>query len=74
MKHTLTAALTVSELPAALQFVSDSQDTNAIKEHIGQAASEFDAFFVAVGDGDYAEVWGMRGSIPLNCKTVIRIH
>ena len=72
--RTAPQTLTVSELPAALQFVSDSQDVDAVKEHIGQAAQEFDSFFVNVQDGDYSEVWGMCGIVPLNSKMVTRIH
>lgn len=38
----------VGALPEHLQFVSDSQDVAAIKEHIGESAQGYDAFFVVV--------------------------
>lgn len=58
---------------AAWQFVSDSQDTQAVKEHLGQIANEFDSFFVKVGDGDYDEVWGVHGIVPYTNKNAYRI-
>lgn len=50
----------VAELNPKLQFISDSQDVQAIRESIGQG-QEYDAFFVDVADGEYTEVWGMVG-------------
>ena len=63
----------VMALPEQLQFVSDPQDTAAIKEHIGAAADGYDSFFVATADGDYTEVWGMCGIVPYKSKLVSRI-
>jgi hypothetical protein len=63
----------VNALSPALQFVSDSQDTEAIREHIGDCAAGYDSFFVAISDGDYAEVWGMCGIVPYLSKLVTRI-
>jgi len=56
-----------------LQFVSDSQDVEPIKEHIGEAAEGYDSFFVAQQNGDYTEVWGMYGIIPRLGKLVSRL-
>lgn len=63
----------VAALPSGLQFVSDSQDVQAIREHIGEAATGYDAFFVSVGDGDYNEVWGICGIVPYKSKLTTRI-
>lgn len=62
----------VANLGAHLQFVSYSQDVTAIKEYLGPDAADYDSFFVAVGDGDYTEVWGMCGIIPYKSKLVSR--
>lgn len=64
---------TVACLSNTLQFVSDSQDTQPIKEHIGPDADGYDAFFVAIADGDYTEVWGMCGIVPYMSKLVLRL-
>ena len=63
----------VAALPQELQFVSDSQDVAAVKEHLGPEAQDYDAFFVAVADGDYTEVWGMCGCVPYLSKLVSRL-
>lgn len=54
----------VRNLRPGLRFISDSQDVEAIKEHLGPEASGYDSFFVEVADGDYKEVWGMVGIVP----------
>lgn len=57
-----------------LTLVTDSQDTNHIREYFNSAeGSEFDSYFVRVEDGDYVEIWGFFGIIPDNNKTVYRI-
>jgi hypothetical protein len=63
----------VAALPQHLMFVSNSQDVDAVKESIGPSAKDYDAFFVAVGDGDYDEVWGMCGIVPFKSKLVTRL-
>lgn len=60
----------VRNLGAHLQFVSDSQDVQAIKEHLGPDADGYNSFFVEVVDGDYKEVWGMVGITPYLSKLV----
>lgn len=64
---------TVANLGQHLQLVSDSQDVQAIREHLGEDAGSYDAFFVAIKDGDYKEVWGMVGIVPYNSKLVSRL-
>ena len=63
----------VANLGSHLQLVSDSQDVQAIREYLGKDAGGYDAFFVAIEDGDYVEVWGMVGIIPYNSKLVSRL-
>ena len=55
------------------QFVSDSQDVEAIKQDLGKRAHQFDSFFVVVGNGDYDAVYGMRGIIPWLWNTLTRL-
>ena len=65
---------TVNALGSDLQLVSDSQDVQAIRDHIGGTiADDYDAFFVSTADGDYSEVWGMVGVIPYLSKLVTRL-
>ncbi len=64
---------TVACLDDSLQFISDSQDVEPIREHIGTDSDGYDSFFVRVQDGDYAEVWGMCGIVPRLSKLVSRL-
>jgi hypothetical protein len=64
----------VASLGKHLQLVSDSQDVQAIREYLGNDAGNYDAFFVAIADGDYTEVWGMVGIVPYNSKLVSRLR
>lgn len=64
---------TVANLGQHLQFVSDSQEVQAIREHLGENAGNYDAFFVAEENGDYTEMWGMVGIVPYNSKLVSRL-
>jgi len=61
---------TVANLGQHLQFVSDSQDVQAIREHLGTAAGDYDAFFVDARDGEYTKIWGMCGIVPYHSKLV----
>jgi hypothetical protein len=67
--------MTVREIDPKLQFISDSQDVEAIRESCGLtlADNQFDSFFVDTQDGDYTEVWGMFGIIPRDEKPVYRV-
>jgi hypothetical protein len=56
-----------------LQFVSDSQGVQNVKDRIGPDAEVYDSFFVATSDGDYTEVWGMCGTVPYLSKLVSKL-
>lgn len=62
----------VRNLGAHLQFVSDSQDVQAIHEHLGPESLDYDAFFVDIKDGEYSEVWGIVGIVPYLSKLASR--
>lgn len=64
---------TVSHMGTHLSFVCDSQDVQSIKEYLSDTALGYDSFFVAIADGDYAEVWGMVGIVPFKSKLVRRL-
>lgn len=63
----------VRDMPDDFQFCSDSQDVQAIKNHLGELPDDYDSFFVLIGDGDYIAVYGMFGIIPYLNKHVYRI-
>lgn len=63
----------VANLGQHLELITDSREVQAIREHLGEDAGNYDAFFVDVHDGDYAEVWGMVGIIPRLSKLVSRL-
>jgi hypothetical protein len=60
---------------ADLQFISDSQDTAAIRFDFGPAwlGFDYDSYFVRIEDGEYKEVWGMAGIVPYLSKIVTRV-
>ena len=62
----------VAQLGPEYTFVSDSQDTAPIKDSIA-GAKDYDSFFVLAADGDYQEVWGMAGIVPLKSKLVLQL-
>ena len=55
-------------------FVSDSQDVAEIRDELGFASEEYDSFFVRSEDGEYIEVYGMRGTVPKLDKAVHKIR
>jgi len=59
-----------------LIFVSDSQDVQAIKEYFGNPPEleDFDSFFVKIEDGEYTEVYGVEGIVPLLEKDACKIE
>jgi hypothetical protein len=67
---------TVANLPANLEFVSASQDVEAIKYNLSEMGIEdagaYDSFFER-HDNDYIEVWGMVGIIPYKSKLATRL-
>lgn len=62
----------VAQFGPEYEFVCDSQDTAPIKDSIA-GAKDYDSFFVLAADGDYVEVWGMAGIVPLNSKLVSQL-
>lgn len=58
-----------------LQFVSDSQDTAAVRFDFGPSWNGFkyDSYFVHIADGEYKEIWGMAGIVPFKSKIVTRL-
>lgn len=58
-----------------LQFVSDSQDTAAIRFDFGPNwdGFDYDSYFVRAEDGEYKEIWGMSGIVPYMSKLVTRL-
>ena len=70
--------ISVKELNAEkynhLQFISDSQDVEFLKDYIGgRKIKEFDSFFVAIDGGDYSEIYGIYGIVPLLSKTAYKL-
>lgn len=63
----------VRDMPDDFQFSSDSQDVQAIKDHLGELPDDYDSFFVLIGDGDYIAVYGMFGIVPSLSKHVYRV-
>lgn len=55
---------------AYLILATNSQDTQPIKDLF---KVDYDGYLVSVIDGDYAEVWGFYGIIPVLSKEVYRI-
>jgi hypothetical protein len=63
----------VKDIPDNFQFLSDSQDVEQIKSDI-PGADEFDSFFVSIQDGDYLDIYGIKGIIPYNNKPVYKLR
>ena len=53
-------------------FVSDSQDVQAVRDSV-EGTIEYDSYFVRIDEGDYVEVYGMRGIVPKLDKAVHKI-
>lgn len=53
-------------------FVSDSQDVQSVRDNV-EGTAEYDSYFVRIEDGDYAEVYGMRGIVPKLDKAIHKI-
>ena len=83
-----TLETTVEDLQdAQFHFVSDSQAVEMVREDaleipkwgegIGCTLchpAPFDAFFVKLADGDYAEIWGIYGTVPYLHKEAYRVR
>lgn len=63
---------TVADVPESWNFVSDSQDVLPIKDMFPKA-KEYDAFFVNIKDGEYTDVFGIKGIVPSKEKSVTKI-
>lgn len=60
-------------LPRDLEFLSDSQDRETIRQALHGKGNDYDAFFVRVVDGEYQEVWGIAGIVPYLSKLTTRL-
>ena len=71
----IAAEGTIADLEARpeLELIDVDTDINAVKDSVGEAASEFDAFFINQQDGEYTEVYGFYGIIPALNKPVFKI-
>lgn len=58
------------DVPFTYELVSDSQDVQPLNEEFG---TDYDSFFIRVGDGDYLGVYGMYGIIPTLNKRVYQV-
>lgn len=58
-----------------LSLMDIDYEVKELKRHFGNRAAirEFDAFFVKVLEGDYAEVYGFQGNIPELDKAIFKI-
>ena len=65
----------VRDLNWDMQFISDSQDVQPIKDDFSlvDGINDFDSFFVKSADGDCTEVYGMVGIVPYLDKEVTKI-
>lgn len=60
----------------AIQFLSDSQDTESVRECIPLAMrNKHESYFVVLDESgcDYAQIWGMAGIVPLLEKSITKI-
>jgi hypothetical protein len=70
----------VAEIGDEFDFVSDSQDVEAVKEYVGDdpqiPLDKYNSFFIRLNDAgdDYEEVWGMVGIVPNMDKPVERVY
>lgn len=57
-----------------LHYMSDSQDVSAVLESIGMAdMSGVDQVWVDISEGEYVEVWGAWGIVPVLTRSVERL-
>ena len=66
----------VKDIPnySEMQFISDSQEVELIKSDLDIKQEEYNSFFVYVENGDYSEVYGMYGIIPLLENYVYKVR
>ena len=63
----------IEKLPDYLTLITDSQEVEGIKEHLGVLPFDYDVFFIQVGWCGYNEVWGVEGSIPYLSRIADRL-
>lgn len=66
---------TIGEIQNYPEFVlaQTDQDIAFIKDYVGKDARDFDGFFVKQRDGEIAELYGFKGSMPDVSKAVTKI-
>jgi hypothetical protein len=64
------------EFSGHLTLLTDSQDVQAIKDHLGnqRALNRFSSFFVDVIDGEYNLIYGCERQFPSSAETVYKIN
>lgn len=60
----------VKDIPKEYQFISNDTD---VKEINKMYRTDYDSFFVIVGEGDYDSVYGMEGIVPDLDKAVYKV-
>jgi len=53
-----------------LIFISDSQDVSELRRQTG---TDYDSYFIRVGDGEYTQIYGMYGIVPYLEKRVYEV-
>lgn len=58
-----------------IEFTSDSQDVQFLRDYFGQIASDYNSFFFVLDESgcDYAQVWGMFGIVPIDTKSLTKV-
>lgn len=65
---------TIADIDPALILVTDSQDVEAVREYLPCGKTDdHDSYFVRVGDGEYTEIWGFYGIVPILTKIAYRL-
>lgn len=64
---------TIADLQDEKYALCNGDDADAVKAHLGNVAERYDSFFVYAKDGDYVEVWGFYGVMPLLHKKAYRL-
>lgn len=66
---------TVANVPEDLTLVDDSREVRHILDSIGyDDKGLFGCLFVGVEDGDYTDIYAIRGSVPWLHRTAYLIH
>ena len=62
---------TCSDVPFSYILLTDSQDTQPVREDFG---CDYDSFFVQIENGDYLHVYGFYGIMPTSDRRVYRVR